>query len=250
MVLLPSTASGTAPATNESTTRYPARTGDHPEKELVAERLRLKGRIDLLSVDHNSVRITDFKTGAEDPAHHDQLRLYTLLWDADSTVNPDGLPITQLVAAYPDHEVAVSVPNADDLVRLRERLAATIEAADAVVTADPPAARLGEHCSLCSVRGLCDPYWDARAARTVEISDGGWYDITGTVLREHGVKSFVMAEARTGSHILVRTPSPVFTPPLGSSIRILGVRRVVDPDDDGSLIAALSSTSEVLELTE
>ena len=247
--LQPSTASGTAPTTSESTTRYPAQTGDHPEKELVAEKLRLKGRIDLLSVDDNSVRITDFKTGAEDPAHHDQLRLYALLWDADSKVNPDGLPVTELVAAYPDHEVPVSVPNADDLVRLREHLAAMIKGADAAVTAHPPAARLGEHCGLCSVRGLCEPYWDIRAVPTAEISDGAWYDIAGTVLREHGVKSFVMVEKRTGSHILVRTPTPVSTPPLGSSIRILGVRRVVDPDDEPALIAALTSTSEVLEVT-
>src|SRR5690606_16498242 len=71
MDLRPSGASGTVPSTADPSMRYPARTGDHPEKELVAEKLRLKGRIDLLSVDGNGVRITDFKTGAEDPAHHD-----------------------------------------------------------------------------------------------------------------------------------------------------------------------------------
>lgn len=249
MDLRPSSGSGTAPPTADPSTRYPARTGDHPEKELVAEELRLKGRIDLLSVDGYGVRITDFKTGAEDPAHHDQLRLYALLWDADGTVNPDGLPVTELVAAYPNHEVAVPVPSAADFSALGDDVAGRIEVAEAAIAADPPAARLGEHCGLCSVRGLCDPYWSTGAAPTAEVSDGTWYDLTGTVMREHGVKSFVLREGRTGSDVLVRTPTPAFALPLGSDIRILGARRVVDPDEE-SLIAALTSTSEVLELTE
>ena len=249
MDLRPSPASGTVTTTSDPTTRYPARTGDHLEKELVAEELRLKGRIDLLSVDVDGVRITDFKTGAEDPAHHDQLRLYALLWDADSTVNPDGLPVTELVAVYPDHKVAVSVPSAADRVTLRVDVAARIEVADTVVTANRPTAKVGKHCGLCSVRGVCGPYWVAGAERTAEVSDGAWYDLTGTVVSEHGVKSFVLREGRTSSHVLVRTPTPAFTLPLGSDIRILGARRVVDSDDEESLIAALTSTSEVLELT-
>lgn len=250
MDLRPSGASGTVPSTADPSMRYPARTGDHPEKELVAEELRLKGRIDLLSVDGNGVRITDFKTGAEDPAHHDQLRLYALLWDADGTVNPDGLPVTELVASYPDHEVAVPVPSAADLAALGDDVAARIEVAEAAIAADPPAARLGEHCDLCSVRGLCDPYSSTGAPSTADVSDGTWYDLTGTVMREHGVKSFVLREGRTGSDVLVRTPTPAFALPLGSDIRILGARRVVDPDEEESLIAALTSTSEVLELKE
>lgn len=249
MDLRPSAAPGTATVIRDPTTRYPARTGDHPEKELVAEVLRLKGRVDLLSVDVDGVRITDFKTGAADPAHHDQLRLYALLWNADSTVNPDALPVTELVAAYPDHEVAVSVPSADDLATLGDDVAARIEVAEAAVAADPPAARMGEHCGLCSVRGLCDAYWSTGAAPTAGVPDGAWYDLTGTVIREHGVKSFVLREGRTGSDVLVRTPTPAFALPLGSDIRILGARRVVDPDEEESLIAALTSTSEVLELT-
>ena len=248
MDLRPPSAPRTVTRTSHPTTRYPARVGDHPEKELVAEELRLKGRIDLLSVDVDGVRITDFKTGAEDPAHHDQVRLYALLWATDSAVNPDGLPVTELVAAYPDHEVAVPVPSADDLVSLRDDVRARIVVADAAVTADPPVARLGEHCGLCSVRGLCDPYWAKGAARTAEVSDGAWYDLTGRVLREHGVKSFVLREGRTGSEVLVRTPTPAFTLPLGSDIRILGARRVLDPDEGGSLIAALTNNSEVVEL--
>lgn len=247
--LRPSTSRATATVTSDSATRYPARTGDHPEKELVDEGLRLKGRVDLLSVDMDGVRITDFKTGVEDPTHHDQLRLYALLWDADDKVNPDALRVKELVAAYPDHEVAAMVPSADDLATIRNEVAARIEVAEAAVTADPPIARPGEHCGICTVRGLCYPYWSAETPQTAEVLDGAWYDLAGTVMREHGVKSFVLREYRTGNEILVRTPTPAFALPLGRDVRILGARRVVDPDEEESLIVALTSTSEVLELT-
>jgi hypothetical protein len=63
--------------------RQPIGAGAHPEVQLVAEELRLRGQIDLLAVDANSVEITDFKTGDEDSAHLQQLNTYALLWDLD-----------------------------------------------------------------------------------------------------------------------------------------------------------------------
>lgn len=249
MELRPSDSSAAAGsgAPSDPQARYPARTGDHPEMQLIADSLRLNGRIDLLSVNAHGAQITDFKTGAEDAAHHEQLRLYALLWDADSMVNPDGLAVTSLVAAYPDHDVAVSVPTVDELVHLRSDVATRIEAADTAVAGDPPAAIPGEHCGMCSVRGLCDAYWTS-VPTTADVADGAWYDLAGTVLREHGVKSFVLHEQTTGIEVLVRTPTPSYAVPMGSDIRILGARRVVDRDEDDALIATLSSFSEVFEL--
>jgi hypothetical protein len=238
------------PAPSEPAARYPVRPGDHPEKELIAESLRLKGRIDLLSVDADGVAITDFKTGAEDPAHHDQLRFYALLWDADGAANPDRLAVTSLIAAYPTHEVLVAVPTADERARLSEAVAARIKAADTAIAADAPAAVLGEHCGGCSVRGLCAPYWATGVMPTADVADGAWYDLAGTVVREHGVKSWVLREAHTGADVLVRTPTPSFSLPPGRDVQILGARRTVDPDEEEALIAVLASVSEVLELTD
>lgn len=242
--LRPTTGSGSPPS--DPTVRHPARTGDHPEKELVAESLRLTGRIDLLSVDADGAQITDFKTGAEDPAHHDQLRLYALLWNEDDLVNPDGLAVTKLVAAYPGHDVEAVVPTAVELASLRSGLTTRIDAADAAVIAQPPSAIVGDHCGLCSVRALCDTYWTAGTSATAEVAEGSWYDLAGTVLREHGVKSFLLREARTNAEVLVRTPSPSYALPTGGDIRVLGARRVVDPDEEDVLIAALASVSELV----
>ncbi|MEI2825786.1 MAG: PD-(D/E)XK nuclease family protein [Dermatophilaceae bacterium] len=250
MELRPSAATGAGAPPSDPAVRYPARAGDHPEKELVSESIRLKGRIDLLSLDADGAQITDFKTGAEDPAHQDQLQLYALLWHEDTLVNPDGLAVAKLVAAYPSHDVETAVPTTEQLTQLRTRVATRIEAADAAATDDPPVAIMGDHCGLCSVRGLCDSYWATSATVTATAAEETWYDLAGTVVREHGVKSFVLREARTNTEVLVRTPTPSYAVPMDRDIRILGARRVADPDEKEALIAAVASVSEILVLDE
>ena len=237
------------PDVSERPLRYPARPGDHPERDLVADALRLRGRIDLLSVGEDEVAITDFKTGVEDPAHHDQLRLYALLWTDDHLVNPDGLAVTGLVAAYPSHDVAVPVPTEGELGDLRTEITMRVGAAENAILHDPPAAHVGEQCDICSVRGLCSGYWSERAPETSNVRDGDWYDLQGTVVREHGVKSWVVRETQSGKDVLVRTPTPSFTLSVGSDVRLLGARRTVDPDEEDALVASLTSASEVLEMT-
>ncbi|EXJ52039.1 PD-(D/E)XK nuclease family protein [Microbacterium sp. MRS-1] len=228
--------------------RYPIRGGTHPERELVAAHLRVKGRVDVLSVDADGAEITDTKTGAEAPTHRDQLRLYALLWTDDRESNPDALPVTALVVAYPHRDVVVAVPTEAELAELRAEVTARVGRADAMVAADRPAAVVGEQCGACDVRGLCDAYWEGGASNTVDVVDGGWYDVEGTVLREHGVKSWVLRERRTGSDLLVRTPRPSFTLPVGEQVRILGVKRTIDPDEADALIASANSSSEILSV--
>lgn len=228
--------------------RYPIREGTHPERELVAAHLRVQGRVDVLSVDADGAEITDTKTGAEAPTHRDQLRLYALLWTDDRESNPDALPVTALVVAYPRRDVVVPVPTKAELAELRAEVTARVGRADAMVAADRPAAVVGEQCGTCDVRGLCDAYWEGGAPNTVDVVDGGWYDVEGTVLREHGVKSWVLRERRTGSDLLVRTPHPSFTLPVGEQVRILGVKRTIDPDEVDALIASVNSSSEILSV--
>lgn len=223
--------------------------GDHPEQELVAEDLRLMGRVDLLQVAPEGAIITDFKTGQEDVAHHDQLRLYALLWRADTAVNPRSLPVTALVAAYPSHEVPVPVPDNGELDQLANEIRARVMAADAAAVADIPEAIVGEQCAQCSVRMLCDAYWERGAPQIEDVVDGAWFDLQGTVVREHGVKSWVIRDSRAGREVLVRTPKPSVTLPAGKTVRILGVRRTVDADNEDALIASLTTASEIGLLT-
>lgn len=242
-----STVSGSA-ALGQPDKRYPATEGDHPERELIADDLRLKGRVDLLSVDGDGAAITDFKTGAEDPSHHNQLRLYALLWSEDDEVNPGDLAVTALVAAYPSHDVEFAAPSPTELAELRGDVVGRINRADAAVLEELPLAVIGEHCVTCNVRGLCDAYWRGGPPNTSDVADGEWYDLHGTVVREHGVKSWMLRETGSGRELLVRTPSPSFSLPTDQDIRILGAKRTIDPDEEEALIASVTSVSEVLHV--
>jgi len=222
--------------------------GPHPELDLAAESLRLVGRIDLLTLDDDGAHITDFKTGAEDPSHQEQLLTYALLWAQDHVVNPHRRPCLELRAAYPNRDSVFPAPVDDALAELESQIVARIHAADDSVETESPDARLSDRCGLCGVRPLCANYWADLATAAVPSTDGEWFDLQGTVVNQNGVKSWIVELEGGHGSILVRTPSPSDSLPLGKSLRLLGVRRVIDPENPDSLIAAMGTRTETFVL--
>jgi hypothetical protein len=231
--------------------RQPVGVGAHPEVTLTAEALRLTGRVDLLTVAGDAVRITDYKTGAEDPNHLDQLHAYALLWDQDRDVNPSGRKATTLTAAYPGHEVTVPAPAEDQLQALREAYEARIASAEAEIFTPMPTAVTGpENCGFCPVRQLCREYWEEVAPAPATLSPGAWFDYQGVVGQQNGPRSWWMMSRRTKRReLLMRTTSPLTTLPTGLQIRVLGVRLDDDPEVD-ALVGAMSASSEVFIVTD
>lgn len=230
--------------------RFEIASGPYPELDLAAESLRLVGRIDLLTLEADGAYITDFKTGTEDPSHQEQLLTYALLWARDRVVNPHRSPLRELRVAYPSRDVVFPTPDDEALAELESNLLARIQAADDSVEAAVPDARLSDRCGRCGVRPLCADYWEDRAKAAVPSTDGEWFDLEGTVVDQHGAKSWdVQLEGGRGP-ILVRTPSQSDTLPIGRSVRVLKVRRVVDPDDPDALIAAMWAGTETFVLAE
>jgi hypothetical protein len=226
--------------------RKPAARGTHVEHEVTAEDLRLSGRIDLLQIDDVDVIITDFKTGEEDEAHADQVRLYALLWDRDREVNPERRPVTQLRVAYPRYERAVAVPDERELRELECGIVTRIAAADAVTSTRSPEALPGElTCQYCQVKHLCDSYWNAVPPSVAETSADEWFDLEVRAMRPQGSRSWYVETIREPAlQLLVRTAETNVSFPHGSRLRLLGVRRAVDPDDTSRLVVSMSATSE------
>ena len=230
--------------------RSPVEGGAHPEVDVVAEELRLWGRIDLVTIDDSGVTITDFKTGQEDPSHDEQVRLYSLLWDLDRQTNPARRAATALVVSYPAGDRAVPTPDELALRALEVSVAARIAAADAETASTNPRPLPGpDTCALCHVRHLCGDYWEQVPPLPSSVPAGEWFDLEGTVLRQNGVKSWIV-ESTSGEEILVRTPNPSSKLPVGQRIRVLGVRKVEDPDRPQLVIAALGSGSEAYVLSD
>jgi hypothetical protein len=103
---------------------------------------------------------------------------------------------------------------------------------------------------MCHVRQLCDDYWATVAPDPAGLGDGTWFDLEATVVDQHGAKSWRVRESRGRGEVLVRTPTPSSTLPLGRKVRLVGVRRVVDSDQPDSLIAALGGMSEIFVLED
>lgn len=231
--------------------RTPAGHGVHAERPVTADSLRVTGTIDQLVVGDTDVTVTDFKTGLEDDAHDDQVRLYALLWHLDDQTNPDGRPATQLRVAYPSHERPVAALDTAQLQALEAATAARVAIADQITAAPPPTAKPSEEtCQYCHVKQFCDAYWPVLAPAVSEVSTEQWFDFEGTVLRPNGSRSwFVSPLNEPTTEVLVRTVETHVPFPLGQRVRLLGVRRSHDPDKPARLVISMVATSEWYPVT-
>jgi RecB family exonuclease len=226
--------------------RHPAEAGAHAELVLTAEDLRLSGKIDLLEVDDADVRVTDFKTGANDEGHDDQVLLYALLWDLDWERNPGRRRVTQLKVAYPAYQRGVKAPTDEELRKLEAVTAARVAAADEIAQSHPPAANPSEStCHFCQVKHLCDAYWPAIPPAVSTALPEQWFDFEGRVTSQNGSRSWQFESLGSSPvEVLVRTASTTVSLPVGRRVRMLDVRRSQDPDDDQRLVISMASTSE------
>ncbi|MCD1269754.1 hypothetical protein B5M43_013055 [Microbacterium sp. MEC084] len=240
---------GSGVARRGQPTRRALGKGSHPEVVLVADELRLLGRVDLLTIAGASVDIVDYKTGVEAPGHHEQLRLYALLWDADDQSNPARLATASLTAAYRDRDVDIPVPSSEDLDALRVSLTAQIEHADVELKSGAPTPLPSPaNCERCTVRQLCGAYWDEVTRELTTIGEREWFDYEGKIGKQNGQRSWWVVDPETGiQRLLLRTTSP--TPPFspGDHVRLLGLRHELDPEAN-TPVALLTAASEVFQV--
>lgn len=223
--------------------RVPLVTGSHPEAELRADSLRVKGRVDLLTVTERQVDIVDHKTGTVEPAHLDQLRFYAMLWDQDEIANASRTPLGTLIISYPTTELSIAAPDATELETLAETTRHRVVRADGEIGAPIPVAVPGEYCGFCPVRSICDRYWRGGTPNPADLPDGEWFDFEGVIVQEHGPKSWWLLDADHGhTRLLLRATSPQALA-VGQGLRLLGIRREVDPEDE-AVVALLTTDSE------
>lgn len=232
--------------------RGPLSLGFHPEVELRAPDLRLAGRADLVTVEDDACEITDYKTGAPNPHHADQLRMYALLWSRDSDLNPRTLPVRRLIVSYPSHDVEIDLPTPAELGTLAEETVERIYAAEiALQERPPPACPEATMCRMCGVRQLCNEYWielDRGFGDPATGTEPGWFDFEGTVTRQNGTRSWLVSSDTGRASLLLRTSSESVPFQVGDQIRLLDLHRDVDPESELP-IGTMTHLSEVFALT-
>ena len=229
--------------------RAKLRDGTHTEVSLLADDLRLLGRVDFLTIAGEQVEIVDYKTGAQAPAHEAQLWLYALLWDADRQSNPERLGLSNLTVAYVDRDVNVAVPSRDDLQELASALAADIATGDAELEFGSPTPLPDpEQCPRCTVRQLCTTYWQKMVPTLPELVVGEWFDYEGIIGEQNGQRSWwVTSPPSRRPELLLRTTNT--TPPFteGDRIRFLNLRLDSDPNVSSPL-ASMTVATEVIKV--
>ena len=224
------------------------REGTHPEVWLSAPAVSLRGRADLITVEEEQAIIVDFKTGRPADHHADQLRLYGLIWLFDAEKNPGSLPAAVLRLDYPSGSIEVLVPESWE--SLREDVSARIDAArHAVIVSPPPARPAADLCAWCSVRALCDDYWEAttEGLRAEEAGPGNFVDAVVT-LREPRGPGFWQAQVSAGTGLAVEAAVQVELRPgregvVGQRLRLLGARWIEGEQDNAiPLLVEVGST--------
>jgi hypothetical protein len=227
--------------------------GSHTEVGLHAPDLRFHGRADLITIDEDGCVITDFKSGAPNPRHAEQVRAYAVLWYRDGGRNPYGLGVSRLVIAYSDHDETFDGPSSSELDRIASDLTARIADAEAELEERPPPAMpAADVCKFCEVRQLCDEYWSAPDSVFSSPPSSGRptaTDIEGVIGSRNGPRSWNLVNTRTDETVLLRTPSEATPFSAGDRVRILHALRIANEDDDASILS-MTVASETFVLHE
>jgi CRISPR/Cas system-associated exonuclease Cas4 (RecB family) len=239
-------------ASNEDAPRRrPLGLGSHTEVELRAPELGFTGRADLLTIADGSCSITDYKTGIPNEHHPEQLRTYALLWSRDVDLNPNKVPVGQLVISYTTQDEVVRPPTESELDEIATQLAARVVAAESQLRLRPPPARPSPSmCRLCSVRHLCDDYWAAVAnAPPLQSQPLEFEDFEVVVGNQNGPRSWMVELKPDQAPALLRTPTetPGFT--VGDPLRLLDVGYARE-DDSGQMIVTVTQASETFLLED
>jgi hypothetical protein len=217
--------------------------GSYPEFELRASALGWAGRADLVTLFGSSIHILDYKTGAPDQHHPDQVRTYALLWARRDGADPERPYATRLTLSYATHDEGVPVPSTDELAMLQKDLMDRTEAIKADLASPEPVARpAAELCRYCPVRHMCEAYW---LTVSQHLPDG-FIDVELRIVRRNGPRSWLAEVAVTGSEALVRVAEDV---ELEAGMRLRALGAYASRDEDDRLVAiSLTSTTEIFPL--
>jgi len=229
--------------------RHKLAPGAHPEVELIAKDISWIGIADLIQISDDLCEIQEIKTGEPDEDHRFQLQVYSALWAHDRERNPAGRLATKLTLCYQTGNVDVPILSKPELDALVEALKSRRLNALSALNQYPPAAKPSKDaCKHCSVRQLCEPYWES--GRSPEESpDGAFCDLEVVITGEHGAASWEGTSTKAGAlpvgaKVLIRTTRQSEGFRIGARVRLLNLHLTVSRDNQPS-IANVSQASEI-----
>lgn len=241
-------------ASPESVRPHALSYGSYTEIEVRAHAMRWLGRVDLINLSSDACEIIDFKTGSEQQTHVTQLQTYALLWYRDELLNPTGRLPTRLALVYPTRDIDVALPGIPELAQFEADLRLRGEDSRRAIERRPPEARpSAETCSMCSVRQLCDEYWqyigNGQVGSAGEEPTLG--DVEVVVRARRGPKSWDVSITSSGGPgditARLRTHEESDDLIVGRTLRLLAVLIQRDPESHLVLLT-MTSFSEMFRI--
>jgi hypothetical protein len=235
-----SDSSGQEPSSGQSGVRNrPIIKGTYSEVDLKSEKLRIKGRVDLIIASGDGVQILDFKSGAYDECFSHQILMYGLLWRHDQTKNPQGQGLSGLAFVLSGEMIPVILPNDEEWLDLEKSISEEIIAADEFALEGFNKPILNENCKFCPVRQFCDEYW---LSRELNGSSVGYEDLQVEVLKDgkEGLLDIAIGSSKIQGLLKLGASIEMKS---GTQLRILGTRVTVS--DDGSTSIDPNQFSEI-----
>ncbi len=238
----------------EGSKREALQPGFHAEVELAPRQLPWVGWADVIKLTAESCEIIDYKTGVEEPAHFEQLRIYALLWLRDEELNPERRPATNLTVVYPGTTYTVAPPSPSEIKDLEDELERRADTGRAALLGRPPRASVGaDACRFCDVKHLCDDYWTPLGQQLVrEASLPAVRSVQVEVLEPRGAHSWTVVVdldpyLAAGTRALL-TAQEMLSLKEGHSIRLVDAW-IPDQTEDGLPAIRLGSNSEIYRLS-
>lgn len=221
----------------EQASRSQLQHGSHAEVELQAPGFRWHGVADLLTLSPTSCEIRDYKTGTTQQEHEFQLRTYALLWARDRDLNPPGRLADRLVLSYDDRDIDVPAPRKSALASLEHDLRERTTAALAALQGNPPEARPSvENCAYCTVRHLCEEYWQWQHDSDSESPQARIVDLQIELTGHHGPRSWdgiveLASGLKRGRPVVLRSSGVQRELHPGQRVRLLDVHLSLPSED-------------------
>jgi len=236
------------------------RDGTHAEVDLALPALGWHGRADLIVLANAECEIVEFKTGDAKPDHPFQVLVYAWLWTRDAQVNPRRVRARRLRIVYPSHCMQITGPSEADLEKLEREVMDRTGAARRTVETTPPEARPTLlACRNCSVRQLCDDYWQhsvqERLAREANDGERTWVDLEIRLIGRRGPMSWdALVEgglrALDGSRVVLRDDGRMDGLRPGARLRVLEARAAPLDEAAESWVVSTTATTESFLLHE
>lgn len=151
-------APGPASRTDANLAAALAHHGALAEVTIRDEDLMFQGVLDLVTQSGDGFEIVDYKTGAPNANHREQVLYYAVLWMRRTQSVPARVSLR-----YPNESWSQETSR-DELRAVESRLRTRVAAAHTTLSeAGAAKAVLSEQCRWCDVRAWCDTYWKANS---------------------------------------------------------------------------------------